>query len=159
MKEGHVVLWVQIYPVPEWRAHQGKKRGSWIDAPIMPSAYCTSMWGQCNDLGFLQLVRSSFSNIMCLKDEVSWLPEYTKWPGQSISVFFLPWWHRHIPRWQCQDSLGSNCEREVQRAWDRIFTHGLATTESRPEPHWESLECAGEGFAQWSDSSIINTRS
>ena len=88
MEEGHVVWWVQIYPVPEWWAHQGKKRGRWSDAPIMPSAYCTSLWGQCYDLGWLQLVRSSFSNIMCPKNEVSWLPEYTEWPGYSINGFF-----------------------------------------------------------------------
>ena len=35
----------------------------------------------------------------------------------------------------------------------------MATTESRPEPQWESFGCAGEGFAQWSDSPIISTRS
>ena len=57
-----------------------------------PSVYCTSLWGQCYDLGWLQLVRSSFSNIMCPKNEVSWLPEYTEWPGYSINGFFLPWW-------------------------------------------------------------------
>ena len=73
--------------------------------------------------------------------------------------FFLPWWHGHIPRWQCQDSSGSNCERLVQGAWDIIFIHGLATTESRPEPHWESLGCSGEGWVQRSDSTIINARS
>ena len=33
----------------------------------MPIDYYTSLWGQCYDLGWLQLVRSSFSNIMCLK--------------------------------------------------------------------------------------------
>ena len=60
--------------------------------------------------------------------------------------FFLPWWHGHIPRWQCQKSSDWNCERVVQGAGDIIFTHGLATTESRPSPHWESLGCAGEGF-------------
>ena len=31
---------------------------------------------------------------------------------------FLPWWHGHIPRWQCQESSSSNCERVVQGAWD-----------------------------------------
>ena len=41
------------------------------DAPIMPSAYCTSLWGQCSDLGLLQLVRSRFSNSMSSKNEVS----------------------------------------------------------------------------------------
>ena len=60
MEEGHVVWWVQIDPVPEWWVHQGKKRGRWSDAPIMPSV-CTSLWGQCYDLGLLQLVRSRFS--------------------------------------------------------------------------------------------------
>ena len=85
MEEGHVVWWVQIYPVPEWWGHQGKKRGRWSDAPIMPSVYCTSLWGQCYDLGLLQLLRSRFSNIMCPKNEVSWLPEYTEWPGYSIN--------------------------------------------------------------------------
>ena len=128
MVDGPVVWWVQIYPVPEWWVHPGKKRGRWSDAPIMPSVYCASLWGQCYDLGWLQLVRSSFSNIMCPKNEVSWLPEYTEWPGYCIHGFFLPWWDGHIPRWQCQDSSGSNCERVVQGAWDIIFTHGLATT-------------------------------
>ena len=47
-----------------------------------------------------------------------------------------------IPRWQCQDSLGSNCERVIQGPWDIIFTYGLATTDHKP--HWESLGCAGE---------------
>ncbi len=32
--EGHVVWWVQIYPVPEWWAHQGKKRGGWSNAYV-----------------------------------------------------------------------------------------------------------------------------
>ena len=125
--------------------HQGKKRDRRSDAPIMPSAYSTSLWGQCYDLRLLQLVRSSFSNIMCPKNEVSWLHEYTEWPGYSINGFFPPWWHRHIPRWQCQYSPGSNCERVVQWAWDIILTHGLATTESRPDPIenlWDVLEKA-----------------
>ena len=48
-----MVRWVQIYPVPERWGHQGKKRGRWSNAPIMPSAYCTSLWSQCYDLGSL----------------------------------------------------------------------------------------------------------
>ena len=84
----------------------------------MPSASCSSLWGQFYDLGFLQLVRSSFSNIMCPTNEASRLPEYTERPGYSINGFPLPWWHGHILRWQCQDS---NCERVVQRAWDIHF--------------------------------------
>ena len=97
MEEGHGVWWVQIYPVPEWWAHQGKKRGGWSDAPIMPSVCCTSLWGQGYDLGLLQLVWSRFSNMMYPKNEVSWLPEYTEWPGVSINGFVLSWWYRHIP--------------------------------------------------------------
>ncbi len=31
----------------------------------MLSPYRTSLWGQCYDLGLLQLVRSGFSNVMC----------------------------------------------------------------------------------------------
>ena len=38
MDKGHVVGWVQIYSVPEWWLHQGKKRGWWIDAAFMLSA-------------------------------------------------------------------------------------------------------------------------
>ena len=122
MEEGQVTWWVQIYPAPEWWVFLGKKRGRWNDAPIMPSAYCTSLWGQCYDLGLLQLVRSKFSNIMCPKNEVSWLPEYIEWPRSSTNGFFLPWWHGHIPRWQCQGSSDSNCERMVQGALD-IISH------------------------------------
>ena len=103
---GHVVWWVQTDPVQEWWAHQGKKRGRWSDTPIMPSAYCTSLWGQCCVLGLLQLVRSGFCNIMCQKNEVSWLPEFTEWPGYSINAVFPPWRHGHILRWQCHDSSG-----------------------------------------------------
>ena len=55
--EGHVVWWVPMYPVPEWRAYQGRKRGRLSDAPSMSSAYYTSLWGQCYDLGLLQSVR------------------------------------------------------------------------------------------------------
>ena len=69
--------------------------------------------------------------------------------------FFLPWWHGHIPRWQCQDSLGSDCERLVQGAWDIVFTHGLATRVPT-ENLWDVLEKA---FAQLSDFPIIIIRS
>ncbi len=106
MEEGHVVWWVQIYPVPEWWAHQGKKRGRWSDAPIMLSAYCTSLWGQCYDLGLLQLVKHRFSNIMCPKNEVSWLPEYTEWPGYLINGFFLPLMARAYSKMTMQGFIG-----------------------------------------------------
>ena len=90
MEEGCVVYWVQNNPVSEPWVYLGKKRGRWSDALIMPSAHCTSLWRQCYDLGLLQLVRSRFGNIMCPKNEISWLPECTEWPGYSIKGFSLP---------------------------------------------------------------------
>lgn len=36
-----------------------------------------------------------------------------------------------------------------------IFTHGLATIGSRPDPYRESLGCAGEDMTLWPDSPII----
>lgn len=39
-------------------------------------------------LGLLQLDRSMFSNVICRKNEVSRLPEYTEWPGHSINGFY-----------------------------------------------------------------------
>lgn len=44
----------------------------------------------------------------------------------------------------------------VQAAWDTTFTHGLATTVSRHELHWKSLECVVEDFTLW--SSIPSTK-
>lgn len=40
--KGHVIWLVQIFPIPE----------QWV-APIMPSAYWTSLWGQWYDLVFI----------------------------------------------------------------------------------------------------------
>ena len=65
LMKGHVFWWVQIDPVPDWWEHQGKKRGRWSDAPIMPSAYRTSLWRKCCDLRLIQLVNWRFSNILC----------------------------------------------------------------------------------------------
>ena len=47
-----------------FQSDQAKKRGRRSDAPIMPCIYRTSLWGQCHDLGLLELVRSRFSNVM-----------------------------------------------------------------------------------------------
>lgn len=61
------------------------------DAMMHPSCLVPTLQasgGQCYDLGLMQLVSSRFSNIMCPKNEVSWLPEYTEWPGYSINGFF-----------------------------------------------------------------------
>lgn len=82
-----VMWWVQIYPVPEWWAHQDRKKGRWCDASIR----------QC---------------------DVNWLTEYTEWPGYTITRSMkMTFWN----------SMGSNCEREVQEAWDIILDPGLAT--------------------------------
>lgn len=75
------------------------------------------------------------------KNEASPVPEWTEWPGYSITgVFLILWWH--IPRWKCQDSHGSNCE----------------TFKSPQSPDlnrlWEPLGCAGEGLGPTLLSSI-----
>ena len=64
--------------------------------------------GAVYDLGLQQVVRSRFSNAMQPKNEVSWIYWMTRLFHQ----------HGHVPRWQCQDSSGSNCERAVQGTWD-----------------------------------------
>ena len=63
--------------------------------------------GQCCDLRLIQLVRLRFSNIVRTKNEASWPPEHTEW------MFFLPWWHGHIPRWQ----------RNYSEDWDLSKIH------------------------------------
>lgn len=107
--------------------HQDKKRSRWSDTPVMPGVCCVSWWGQCHDLGLIQLGRPRFSFIRWLKHEVSWLPECTEWPGFFMNGFFFlhSWWHWHSPRWQWQNSLGSNWTQWVKGAWDILFTHGL----------------------------------
>lgn len=70
------------------------------------------------------------------------LAETTRTGLITVQPIFFPWWHGHIPGARCQDSL----DLEIAKQWDIIFTHGLASTESRPEPLWPSLGCAGEGF-------------
>ena len=113
MVKGHVV-WVQIYSVPEWWKHQGKKSGRWNDELIVPCAYHTCLWGQC--------VMIWVVSVDILNDQVF----------PSID-FFLPWWHGHISRWQYHNLSGSNC---FWGAWHVILSHGLATTVARSEPHW-----------------------
>lgn len=98
---------VQIYPVTEW---WGIRVGKEADEVVQPSCLVPPVQarGRCYDLGWKQLRSSSFSNIMCPKEEAR--PEYTGWPGYGAIT-------GHIPRWESQ-------YREVQGAWDIIFTHG-----------------------------------
>lgn len=42
--------------------------------------------------------------------------------------------HVHIQRWQWQDSLGSNCEQVIQRAWEIIFTYEEYNTYNKSWP-------------------------
>lgn len=63
------------------------RRGmKWL--PIMHSAPSTSLWGQCYDLGLIQLVRCCFNDVMCQKNE--WI--ISKWWIQwNISYTFFGW--------------------------------------------------------------------
>lgn len=48
MEKCLVVWWVLIFPIPEQRVRQGKKKNVWSDTPIIHSVhYCTSIWRQC----------------------------------------------------------------------------------------------------------------
>ena len=80
-------------------------------------------------------------------------------------TIWIQWMARFFNQWivffpdgtgifQDDNAAFHRAERVVQGARDIIFTYGLVTTESRPEPHWESLGCAGEDFTQRPDSLI-----
>lgn len=64
--KGHVVWWVPIYPLLEWWQNRGMTRGR-SDSLIIPTVPAC---GGSSDLGLLQLLRFSFSNIMGQKIEV-----------------------------------------------------------------------------------------
>ena len=59
MEKGHVVWWVQNDGSIRVRRE--------ADGLMQPSCLAPSLWGQCYDLGLIQLVRSRFSNVMCPK--------------------------------------------------------------------------------------------
>ena len=104
LMKGHVFWWVQIDPVPDWWEHQGKKTSRWSDAPIMPSAYRTSL---CYDLRLIQLVRSAdYLNIP--NDQVSF----------PINVFFLRWWLGQIQR--SLPSSIQDCDQKLMQLWKEI---------------------------------------
>lgn len=93
----------------------------------MPSANSRDLWGESYDVRLSSVGQVYVYQWFMLK---RW-GQLTAWMCW-MTRFCLPWWYRHLLRWQWQHSLGSNGERVVQRAWGIIFTHGLVTTESRP---------------------------
>lgn len=76
---------------------------------LVPTIQACAWW--CYDLG---LVRSRLS-----PKEIRTADYLGILNHQVCSDFFPPSrWHRHSPRWWCQDL---NCKGLVQRAWDIIF--------------------------------------
>ena len=61
---------------------------SCLEPTIHTCIHIQYLWENCYDLGLLKLVRSRFSNVMCPKNEVGSLTEYTEWPGYSLNYFF-----------------------------------------------------------------------
>lgn len=116
------------------RQEKGKKRSGWNDYPL-----CLV---HPVEVGQIQSVRSKFSNVMC--------PNRCFQLDQSTFSSLT-----HILSRECQDSKNTKKKKEVvQGAWDTTFPHGLATTESRHELLWKSLECAVEGFTLWTSIPI-----
>lgn len=103
----------------------------------MPSTYCISLWGQCCVLWLLLWVTSRFSNIMGPRNEVSCLPEYIEW-GVCFSSLTAQTYFQMTVAGLIRLKLWKRCSDCI------IFTHRLATTESRPTLPWEPLGCAGE---------------
>lgn len=138
MVERHVAWWVQVYLVPEGI---GVRSIQCVDGTGL---------GGSSDLGLLQLL------IIGPNKKVSW-PEDTEWPGYSINVGFLPWWHGHIPQWPCQDLSGSNCDT----AFQSLRPHFQTWIHYPRVQIWSSLRILGmccRSFELSSDSAIINTR-
>ena len=83
-----------------WPLERLKKKSSWglneprftlfqSDGPIRVrrEVDCKSLWGQCDDLGLIQLVRSKFSYVMCQ------LTTWTYW----MTRFFTQWVFLLVP--------------------------------------------------------------
>lgn len=49
--------------------------------------------------------------------------DYANMLNDQVKIFFfLPWWRRHIPWWQCQDSVGWKCEIDTWIGHRRVRT-------------------------------------
>lgn len=98
-----------------------------------------------SDLGWLQLVRSRFSNLCPMRSAA-----YLNMSDQivpSMDFFLLPWCLKHIPRWQCWVSSGSCCE-SVSGSMNTSFLHMDQPPEWRPSPHPDSGMCWSL-FTRW----------
>lgn len=119
---------------PEWWTDGGMKGGRWSAVPIMPGPSCwTVLWPVVAAVGQVQVQQQNV-----LK---GWgqLTSWISWMVIPPMYFFSSRVTRHIPKWQCQDSSGSRCERVVLEAWGISFTPGGAPTEPRPSDCAESL--------------------
>lgn len=90
--------------------------------------------GLNHDVILLRLLRCWFSRLAFIQNSGQLSPEYTKLSPPRLMDFFA--------RWKRQDSLDSNCAREVYKEWSIIFTHGFQF--SRPQPHPRSLIPTGK---------------
>ena len=70
------------------------------------------------------------------------------WPGYSINRFFLPLWHRQIPRWQRHDSLGSNCEKSGSRSMIHNFHTWIGHQRVQNLTPLRIFRCAGENWQE-----------
>lgn len=142
MVEGHVVWWIQIYMVPEGI---GVRR----EAEEAFSVSTGSGWGL-----LWPGVAAVAHNWPKQWGQLTWRYWMTRY---SINSGFLPWWHRHIPRWRCQDSSGSNCNRTFQS----LRPHFHTWIRHHRVQIWTPLSIFGtccSNFTQCSSSPIINTR-
>lgn len=89
-------------------------------------------WGCCSCSLLAQTMRSA--DLKILNDQV--IPSMAGFFPVDTGIFHDGDARIH-PAWIATQS---------SRAWDLIFTHGSVTTESRCEPHWESLGRAAEAL-------------
>lgn len=115
-----------------------------LGAELMGCTHHTSLWWQCyHHKGLFQLGRSRFGNAI--------FPEKL---SQLITRIYLKsqiFNHSLIPRWQsCQNSPGSNCERQHESSFLLLGCQDLNPTKNL---------CIRHDCIQKSSSTVINTRS